>query len=157
MHHATARPIYLYNVEKSPTTVKWCVEILTRVNAKVRGVHTTGTYEPKTRCSLSVNHSRGHICTTKLKPIWLRHKQPLRPLRPLTKKHILLPIVLPPTNITNILRPPLKYKRTHWPIKTSDSMVILPAISRTCFAAKALTTAPLQRNTPQESSELISH
>jgi len=121
------------------------VEILARANAKVRGIHTKGTYESKTHSGLSVNHNRGHICTTKLKHERLRHKQPLRPLQPLTKKHILLPIVLPPTNITNILRPPLKYKRTHCPIKTSNSMVKLPVISGTHFATNILTAAPSSR------------
>jgi len=135
------------------------VEILARANTKVHGIRTKcttrGTYKtkPKTHSGLSANHNRGHIWTTKSEREHLRHK---RPLRLLYKKQQLLPIVLPPTNISQIRRPPLKYKRTHWPIKTSDSMVILPAISRTCFAAKALTTAPLRRNTPQESSELIS-
>ena len=122
------------------------VKILARANAKVRGIHTEGStqrrYKTKSRIhsGLSANHNRGHIRTTKSERGHLRHK---RPLRPLYKKQQLLPIVLSPTNITNIMRPPLKYKQTHQPIKTSDSIVILPAISRTRFAPKALTTAPL--------------
>ena len=35
-HHATVRPIYLYDAEKSPTTVKGCVEILARTGNKIK-------------------------------------------------------------------------------------------------------------------------
>ena len=133
------------------------VEILARANTKVHGIRTKGTtrgtYEtrPKTHSGLSANHNRGHIWTTKSEREHLRHK---RPLRPLYKKQQLLPIVLPPTKISQIRRPPLKYKRTHWPIKTSDTLVILPAISRSVSQQKALTTTPSRRTIPPESNEL---
>ena len=120
------------------------VEILARANTKVRGIRTedstqgTNKTKPRIHSGLSANHNRGHIRTTKLEREHLRHK---RPLQPLYKKQQLLPIILPPTRITNILRPPLKYKQTYRPIKTPDYMDILPVFSRTRFASKALTTA----------------
>ena len=139
------------------------VEILARANAKVRGIRIEGTtrstYETKTKpinhSGLSANHNRGPIRTTKSEREHLRHK---RPLRPLYKKQQLLPIALPPTKISQIRRPPLKYKQTYWPIKTSDTLVKLPAFSRSVSQQTALTITPSRRAIPPESNELnLSH
>ena len=42
-HHAIVRPMYLYDAEKRPTTVKRCVEILARTNNKVKPAHQNET------------------------------------------------------------------------------------------------------------------
>ena len=77
------RPIYLYDAEKTPTTVKGCVEILARSNNKVK---LTREKETSNQNSLSVVRSMYRTRAT----------QPLRaPLRvtkqvqPLTKKRLL--------------------------------------------------------------------
>jgi len=46
-HHATVRPIYLYDAQKTPNTVKGCVEILNRTYVAKNKLHTTGTYKPQ--------------------------------------------------------------------------------------------------------------
>jgi len=151
------RPCFHYD----PLPPRPSVEILARANAKVRGIRTEGTTrgtfetKPKNHSGLSANHNRGPIRTTKSEREHLRHK---RLLLPLYKKQQLLPIALPPTKISQIRRPPLKYKQTYWPIKTSDTLVKLPAFSRSVSQQTALTITPSRRAIPPESNELnLSH